>query len=178
MTDTAKRELEEVTLTMALTKREDMMLRIIGKIEPLIPQMVEQFKQKASIEAGNTGIRHIHHVRHPACLRPTGTGRYPDVIYNILRDLHEYGSLRILQEKRNKLLATVARNNTVRANRTLTVPEMNALLRQMEITEHACQCNHGRPIRRNWPCPVRMQFSCGDNDFSLPLYISSSIGHG
>ena len=47
MTDTAKRELEDVTLTKAMTKREDMMLRIIGKIEPLIPQIVKQFKQEA-----------------------------------------------------------------------------------------------------------------------------------
>ncbi len=61
------------------------------------------------------------------------------------RHLHEYGSLRITQEKRNKLLATVARNNTVRANRTLTVSEMNALLLQMEITEPTYQYNHGRP---------------------------------
>jgi DNA mismatch repair protein MutL len=64
---------------------------------------------------------------------------------DVLHEMREYGATRVLTERRNDLLSTLACHSAVRANQILTVPEMNNILREMERTERSGQCNHGRP---------------------------------
>jgi DNA mismatch repair protein MutL len=99
--------------------------------------------QIAPLGPNQLGVRSL-----PALLQ---SGDPAALAKSLIAELREHGITQLATARRNELLATMACHGAVRARRLLTIPEMNALLRQMEETERAGQCNHGRPTWTELP---------------------------
>jgi DNA mismatch repair protein MutL len=120
-----------VPLTIALSEREADCVERMPEIFQQLGFAVERISKET------IAIREV-----PQML---SDGPLEQLIRDVTADLLEHNDSSRLQEHINDLLSTLACHTAVRANHTLTIPEMNALLRQMEKTDHAGQCNHGRP---------------------------------
>lgn len=102
----------------------------------------ESLFSEFALHVHRTGPETIRIVQVPAILKHA---QHETLVRDVLSDLSEFGTSDRITEARNQLLSTMACHGSVRANRHLTVAEMNALLRDIERTERSGQCNHGRP---------------------------------
>jgi DNA mismatch repair protein MutL len=93
-------------------------------------------------DISRSGPQSVTIKRYPGLLEGADVAR---LVRDVLADLVSHGSSTRIEEMHNDMLSTMACHGSVRANRRLTLPEMNALLREMEATERSGQCNHGRP---------------------------------
>lgn len=101
-----------------------------------------EYFQGMGFDVRRTGPEHIAIHQTPVLL---SKAKHEDLVRDVLSDILTYGQSDRLMAQRNEILSTMACHGSVRANHQLTVPEMNALLRDMEHTERSGQCNHGRP---------------------------------
>jgi DNA mismatch repair protein MutL len=120
-----------VPLTLAVSERE------AGSVEDHVEHLAE-----LGFDIVRSGPQSVTVKRYPGLLEGADVGA---LVRDVLADLVTHGQSRRLEETQNEVLSTMACHGSVRANRRLTLPEMNALLRDMEATERSGQCNHGRP---------------------------------
>lgn len=120
-----------VPLMIALSERE----------ASIVEEHGERFTE-LGLEIVRSGLQGVTVRRVPTLL---AGGDVSQLVRDVIADLAAHGSTRRIEEASNELLSTMACHGSVRANRRLSLPEMDALLRDMEATERSGQCNHGRP---------------------------------
>jgi DNA mismatch repair protein MutL len=114
----------------------------VSEREVLLAQEHAELFQRLGLAVDVAGEESLLVRQIPVSLRDSDVEA---LVRDVLSDLVEYGSSDRIEAHMDEILSTMACHGSVRANRRLTIPEMNALLRDMEETERAGQCNHGRP---------------------------------
>jgi DNA mismatch repair protein MutL len=120
-----------VPLTLAVSERE------ASAVEERAARFAE-----LGFDVARSGPQSITVRRIPVLLDGADVAQ---LVRDVVADMAMHGDTRRVEESTNELLSTIACHGSVRAHRRLSLPEMNALLREMEATERSGQCNHGRP---------------------------------
>jgi DNA mismatch repair protein MutL len=120
-----------VPLTLAVSERE------AGVVEERAARFAE-----LGFDVARSGPQSVAVRRIPVLLDGADVAQ---LVRDVIADFAVHGESRRVEESGNEILGTMACHGSVRANRRLSLPEMNALLREMEATERSGQCNHGRP---------------------------------
>lgn len=115
---------------------------IVGSLEAEMVEQEPEFFNNLGFDLRRSGPETLLLRAAPAIL---GQMDFEGLVRDVLADLQKQGLSKRVQEHCNAVLASIACHSSVRARRRLSVHEMNALLRDMENTEHSGQCNHGRP---------------------------------
>jgi len=114
----------------------------VSEAEASLAEGSSELFQKLGVTVDRQGPTSIVIREVPALLKQ---GDAEALVRDVLSDLQDSGTSNRVEDTCHDILATMACHHSIRANRAMTVPEMNALLREMEATERADQCNHGRP---------------------------------
>lgn len=114
----------------------------VSEQEALLAQDQQAVLRELGFEVDRAGPQHLVIRQVPALL---SDGDAAQLLRDLLADIRIHGDSSRVHDHINEILATMACHGAVRAHRKLTLPEMNALLRDMERTERSGQCNHGRP---------------------------------
>ena len=115
---------------------------IVSEAEAQLAEQQETFFMTMGFEINRSGPETLTIRSMPALLANADASI---LVRDVLADIMQHGNSQRVLEKSNEILSTIACHSSVRANRRLTIDEMNALLRDMERTERSGQCNHGRP---------------------------------
>jgi DNA mismatch repair protein MutL len=114
----------------------------VSEKEAALVESSPEIFAELGLEVDRSGLESVRIRQVPVVL---AQGDSEALLRDVISDLVRHGSTTRIHEAMNEVLSTMACHGSVRANRKLTVPEMNALLRDMERTERSGQCNHGRP---------------------------------
>jgi DNA mismatch repair protein MutL len=135
----------KTNLDAGAVQRQALLVPAVLRAEALEVATAEENREsleRLGLEVAASGPNELAVRAAPALL---AGGDIAALTRDLLREIREFGAATVLSSRQNELLATMACHAAVRANRTLSIAEMNALLREMEETERSGSCNHGRP---------------------------------